>query len=137
MATLLDAVEPGELDLPAWEGGVFEFLLRFWTDSTKTQRLSLADWDFRMDVRKERNPSSTRLLRLTVGSGLTVDAANGEILGRMTPTEMAAVDFGDIPFAHYDLFGIPPDGQGGYDEDKARPVIRGVIPLHRTVTTKT
>lgn len=86
---------------------------------------NLTGYDARMQIR-QRYTSSTAEISLTVGDGITITAAAGQIDLAIGATDTAAFDF---LAGHYDLELIPPAG-----EDHVIRLLEGTVTVSREVT---
>lgn len=86
--------EPGTLNLTMWQGASWDYTLTWTTNGTP---VNLTDFTARMDVRVS-HASSTTVLELTSGSGITLGGTAGTILLEASPAETAGVPSGQYVY---------------------------------------
>ena len=78
---------PGLLDLNMWQGASWDYTLTWQTGGTP---VNLSGYDARLQVR-ESHASSTAVLSLTAGTGITLGGTAGTIILEATATQTAAI----------------------------------------------
>jgi len=122
----------GTYDFKIEQGATFSRLFQFFDvyiseDDPDNEPSNLIGWSARMQVRTKAQ-STTPLLSLTVGNGLTItDAINGKIVLDLTSEQTAALNFS---CAYYDLELFVDDS----DPEIVRRELEGQITLSREVT---
>jgi hypothetical protein len=96
---------PATLNLTMYQGASFDYNL-VWntTAGTVTSPVDLTSWSARMQVR-ESYDSTTPVLSLTSGTGITLGGTAGSILIEASPVQTAAIDAGQYV---YDLEMVSP-----------------------------
>jgi hypothetical protein len=96
---------PATLDLTMYQGATFDYNL-IWntTEGTVTTPVDLTSWSARMQMRTSYN-SSTAVLSLTSGTGITLGGTAGSILIEASATQTADIPSG--PYV-YDLELVSP-----------------------------
>jgi hypothetical protein len=96
---------PATLNLTMFQGASFDYNLVWNTTSgTVTSPVNLTNWSARMQVR-ESYDSTTPVLSLTSGTGITLGGTAGSILIEATPAQTEAIDSGQYV---YDLEMVSP-----------------------------
>jgi hypothetical protein len=88
MAQLADS--PGEYDFIIYQGQ--DFSRTFTIKDSNGDAIDISGYDARLQVRENKSSSSS-VLSLTVGDGLSITGASGQVTVSLTATETAALDY--------------------------------------------